>query len=81
MHGIPAPYFIHSTVLERIQQLLPVRVPDRRPDGGPTDCVTLELPSLKCNCEAAATGGRGGSIAGRAVTCDWFQILARVGVA
>ena len=45
------------------------------------DCVTLGLPSLKCNCYAGATGGRHGSIAGRAVTCDWFQSWARVGVA
>ena len=36
--------------------------------------MTLGLPSLKYHCDTVATGGgRGGSIGGRVVTCDWFQ--------
>ena len=50
-------------------------------DQSSADCVTLGLPSLKCNYDAVATGERGASKPGRAVTCGWFQSWARVGVA
>ena len=49
-------------------------------DGDRIDCVTVGISSLKCTFDAGATGRRGGSIVSRAVTCDWFQSWARVGV-